>query len=338
MKPSDFVTLIEGMIDDKIDKPFKLGKVAAGTTTGAASVNIIFDGETVKSSKAYRVLSSYNATSGDRVILAYIAKTYVVLGKIGAYSGGSGGGAAGADGVGLQYVWNGTQLGVKRTTDTSYVYTDLKGSTGPQGPQGPQGATGLTGSAGSVGPQGPAGASVQGPQGPKGETGSVGPAGPAGERGLQGIQGIQGPTGPAGPAGSGADPEEWINLSLNSSNFTNYGGTTYPPAQYRRINANTIQLRGLVVPANGDATGTISIGTLPSGYRPAYRECFAQHNSLSVVNATGVTAATAQANVSRVDVYQNGEVSISGGFPTLPTGTGNKVEWVSLAGIIFSTV
>jgi lysophospholipase L1-like esterase len=36
----------------------------------------------------------------------------------------------GSTGIGLQFVWNGTLLGVKRTIDPDYVYVDLKGNPG----------------------------------------------------------------------------------------------------------------------------------------------------------------------------------------------------------------
>jgi len=39
----------------------------------------------------------------------------------------------GADGVGLQYDWSGTQLGIKREDESTYDYTDLKGDKGDTG-------------------------------------------------------------------------------------------------------------------------------------------------------------------------------------------------------------
>lgn len=39
----------------------------------------------------------------------------------------------GEDGVGLNYDWNGTQLGVKREDESTYEYTDLKGAKGDDG-------------------------------------------------------------------------------------------------------------------------------------------------------------------------------------------------------------
>jgi hypothetical protein len=76
-------------------------------------------------------------------------------------------GEPGAPGESLQYNWDGTKLGIKTTSDTDYIYVDLKGEQGIQGPEGPQGPKGDTGE--------------QGPQGDSGEQGIQGEQGPAGE-------------------------------------------------------------------------------------------------------------------------------------------------------------
>lgn len=47
----------------------------------------------------------------------------------------------GRDGVSLDFIWNGTQLGIKKSTDTDYTYTDLKGQKGDNGVQGEQGVS-----------------------------------------------------------------------------------------------------------------------------------------------------------------------------------------------------
>ena len=54
-------------------------------------------------------------------------------------------GADGKDGVGIQYTWNGTQLGVKREDEVNYQYADLKGPKGEQGPKGDKGDQGIPG-------------------------------------------------------------------------------------------------------------------------------------------------------------------------------------------------
>lgn len=49
-------------------------------TSGKCSVKI--DGETTATSKKYKTLSSYTPAVGDRVLIAEIAGSYVILGKI----------------------------------------------------------------------------------------------------------------------------------------------------------------------------------------------------------------------------------------------------------------
>lgn len=71
-------------------------------------------------------------------------------------------GPRGVQGCGIDYLWNGTSLGIKREDENSYKYVDLKGEKGDTGAQGPIGL-----------------------QGPKGEKGDTGPAGPAGTSGTQ---------------------------------------------------------------------------------------------------------------------------------------------------------
>ena len=86
-------------------------------------------------------------------------------------------------GAGLEFDWNGTQLGVRVEGQEDYVYVNLKGDKGEKGDIGPQG--------------------IQGPQGPKGDdgaTGAIGPQGPKGDKGDKGDPGEQGPRGFSGVA------------------------------------------------------------------------------------------------------------------------------------------
>lgn len=41
-----------------------------------------FYGETAASQKPYKYLQSYTPTQGDKVLVARVAKTYVILGKV----------------------------------------------------------------------------------------------------------------------------------------------------------------------------------------------------------------------------------------------------------------
>ena len=40
-----------------------------------------------------------------------------------------------SDGISLQFMWNGTSLGIKTENDTEYIFVDLEGQQGPIGPQ-----------------------------------------------------------------------------------------------------------------------------------------------------------------------------------------------------------
>jgi hypothetical protein len=51
-------------------------------------------------------------------------------------------GPQGERGASFEYVWNGTQLGVKHSDEATYTYVDLKGDKGDQGIQGEKGDTG----------------------------------------------------------------------------------------------------------------------------------------------------------------------------------------------------
>lgn len=96
-------------------------------------------------------------------------------------------------GKGLEFNWNGTQLGVRVEGEDIYTYTNLKGEKGDKGEQG-----------------------IQGPKGDKGDKGDTGPAGLQGEKGVQGPKGDKGDTGATGPAGTAA----WTGITGKPSTFT----------------------------------------------------------------------------------------------------------------------
>lgn len=81
-------------------------------------------------------------------------------------------GEQGIPGVGLNYDWQFTSLGVKRDDETQFVYTDLKGPKGDKGDIGPKGEKGEPGEQGLPGAKG-----EQGPPGPPGEKGDQGEPG-----------------------------------------------------------------------------------------------------------------------------------------------------------------
>lgn len=57
---------------------------------------------------------------------------------------------SGVPGVGLQFYWDGTSLGVKREDEDNYTFRELKGATGAKGDTGATGAKGDTGDPGIV--------------------------------------------------------------------------------------------------------------------------------------------------------------------------------------------
>lgn len=70
-------------------------------------------------------------------------------------------GPQGPVGVGLDFTWVDTQLGVRVQGEEEFTFVDLKGAQGDQGIQGPQGEPGLQGIKGDQGEQG-----MQGDAGP----------------------------------------------------------------------------------------------------------------------------------------------------------------------------
>ena len=63
----------------KTDRVFWLGKVDS-VSEGLPA--ILFDGEETASGKLYAKLDGYSPTTGDRVLLAKVSGTYIVLGKV----------------------------------------------------------------------------------------------------------------------------------------------------------------------------------------------------------------------------------------------------------------
>ena len=63
-------------------------------------------------------------------------------------------GDKGDQGIGLEFTWNGTKLGIRREGESKYTYVDLKGATGTRGIRGPQGKQGNEGPEGPEGPKG----------------------------------------------------------------------------------------------------------------------------------------------------------------------------------------
>jgi len=154
-------------------------------------------------------------------------------------------GTNGSDGTSIQYVWDGTKLGIKTDLEETFVYTDL---TGPIGP------TGNTGPIGDIGPQGSTG--LQGKDGPQGETGEAGPVGPIGLTGKDGPIGPQGSDGPIGLTGLTGDigPQGLSGLDGRSIEI-NVIGTK----MYWKYTDETNYTRFIEIPAGQDGLNAESL-------------------------------------------------------------------------------
>ena len=59
---------------------YRLGTVDSIYISGRPQ--IIFDGETIASTKQYPYMASYTPYAGDRVLMLIVANSFVILGKI----------------------------------------------------------------------------------------------------------------------------------------------------------------------------------------------------------------------------------------------------------------
>ena len=75
--PEQFLNIAK---DVKADKAFRLAIIENGYTEGKPRV--IFDGETKQTAKRYPYLGSYVPAAGDRILLAKIAGSFIILGKV----------------------------------------------------------------------------------------------------------------------------------------------------------------------------------------------------------------------------------------------------------------
>lgn len=73
--PEQFLSILK---QDK-EEVYKIGTVGSVSNNKA---KIKFDGEQVQSGKEYICLKSYNPILGERVLLARVKNTYVILGGI----------------------------------------------------------------------------------------------------------------------------------------------------------------------------------------------------------------------------------------------------------------
>lgn len=78
LNADEFVYLISQL--NKNQKAFSLGTIDSSYSSGRPK--IVFDGETVASSKAYPYLASYTPVANHRVLIANIGGSHVVIGRI----------------------------------------------------------------------------------------------------------------------------------------------------------------------------------------------------------------------------------------------------------------
>ncbi|QUI24867.1 hypothetical protein HZI73_22320 [Vallitalea pronyensis] len=74
MDSQDFIFLIKDIVKQEIQPSYKLGTVTGG--------KVVFDGEDTASGKTYKKLNSITLADNDRVLLARVSSTYVILGKL----------------------------------------------------------------------------------------------------------------------------------------------------------------------------------------------------------------------------------------------------------------
>lgn len=75
--PEKFLGIVK---DDRTSATFRMGTIDPAYSAGRP--RIVFDGESAASTKQYPYVSSYTPAKNDKVLLANVAGTYVVLGKI----------------------------------------------------------------------------------------------------------------------------------------------------------------------------------------------------------------------------------------------------------------
>lgn len=78
MRAEDFLSIITPPNDSP--STFRIGRITSTYTSGRPQV--LFDGETIASTRTYPYIASYTPAANDRVLLAKVGNGWVVLGKI----------------------------------------------------------------------------------------------------------------------------------------------------------------------------------------------------------------------------------------------------------------
>jgi hypothetical protein len=78
MNSDELLMILRG--EKAVPPSFRMGTIDNGHATGRPK--IIFDGEDTPSQKAYPYLGSYTPRAGDRVLLASVSGSYLILGEV----------------------------------------------------------------------------------------------------------------------------------------------------------------------------------------------------------------------------------------------------------------
>ena len=98
-------------------------------------IEVTLDGENWQTtgSRGHTILDKNNNILPQRATLKFTNSTVTDDGEVTIVEG-----VKGDKGESLQFIWDGTQLGIKREDELVYSYSNLEGPQGPQGPEGPQ--------------------------------------------------------------------------------------------------------------------------------------------------------------------------------------------------------
>ena len=102
-------------------------------------IEVTLDGENWQTtgSRGHTILDKNNNILPQRATLKFTNSTVTDDGEVTIVEG-----VKGDKGESLQFIWDGTRLGIKRENELVYSYSNLEGPQGPQGPEGPQGPPG----------------------------------------------------------------------------------------------------------------------------------------------------------------------------------------------------
>lgn len=78
MRAEEFMEIFSS--SDQQPSPFRLGKISATYTSGRPQV--LFDGETIASTRTYPYLARYTPAANERVLLAKVGNGWVVIDKV----------------------------------------------------------------------------------------------------------------------------------------------------------------------------------------------------------------------------------------------------------------